>query len=221
MCGVLARYVLVSTGNHLRGRTMKHLNMLGLAAVAAAALMAFVGASTATATTLTSGATAMKVGDEIHAINSGTGTLTTTYKNITCTESTVKGVISNAGGVGVEASASIEKQWLTWGGCNCEVKTLAGGAISINGEDENKGTVTSNGAEVTTTCNSTLFGTVHCIYSTFGGTDLGTLKGGTGAKIEMKENNIPRLTTNALCAEKAHWDATYVVDSPATLNVDT
>ena len=206
---------------------MKYVKMLGLAAVAAAALMAFVGASTASATTLTNGTTAMKAGDAIHANNSGTVTLTTTFKNITCTESTVAGTISNAGGFkenekkekeDIAVSGSVET--LTWGGCNCEVKTLAGGSLSISSNGANSGAVTSSNAEVTAQCNGTIFGNVHCIYATGAGTSLGTLNGGTGAKLEVKENNIPRLATSAICAEKAHWDATYVVDTPATLNVD-
>lgn len=197
---------------------MKYVKMLGLAAVAAAALMAFVGASTASATTLTNGSTAMVVGDEIHANASGTATLTTTFKNIECKESTVAGTISNAGGEGKAVSGNVSS--LTWGNCNCEVKTLSGGSLSISSTGSNTGAVTSSNAEVTAQCNGTIFGNVHCIYSTGAGTSLGTLNGGKGAKLEVKENNIPRLATSAICAEKAHWDATYVVDVPSTLNVD-
>jgi len=201
---------------------MKYVKMLGLAAVAAMALMAFVGAGTASATTLTGvGGTVLKAGTEIHAVNEGVVKLTTSFKNIECEESTVKGTTDNE--TGTTVTGSIAKTNLTWGKCNCEVKTLEGGKlhVAVSGSGPN-GSVSSSGAEVTANC-STIFGTVHCIYATGAGTSLGTLKGstttGSTATMEIKENNIPRLSTSALCAEKANWDANYVVDVPDTLNV--
>jgi hypothetical protein len=195
---------------------MKYIKMLGLAAVAAAALTAFVGASTASATTLTDENGAVGVGRTIHANNEGVVRLTTTFKNIECNTSTVSGEVTNAGGAGVPVSGSINS--LTFEGCNCTVNVISKGNLSINGT-----TVSSNGAEVTASC-STIFGNVHCIYVTEAGTTLGTLTtssvtGGT-ATLDIEENNIPRLTTNILCAEKANWDAKYVVDNPDVLNVD-
>jgi len=199
---------------------MKHLKMLGLAAVAAAALMAFVGASTASATTLTNGTTAMKAGDAIHANNSSTIVLTTTFKNIECKESTIAGSISNAGGTGVSVSISVSS--LTWGGCNCEFKTLAGGSFIITSVGNDSGSFTSAKAEITTQCNGTIFGNVHCIYATGAGTSLGLIAGGPkAAEIGITDANLPRLATSAICAEKAHLDARYVVDNPASLHIDT
>lgn len=53
---------------------MKFIKMLGLAALTAVALMAFVGGGTASATTLTGeGGAIIKTGTEFHAVNEGKG----------------------------------------------------------------------------------------------------------------------------------------------------
>jgi len=203
---------------------MKYVKMLGLAAVAAAALMAFVGAGTASATTLTGvGGAKLPSGTTIHAVGEGTLTLTTAFKNIECKEEeglvpTVQGKTTNETGASVSGNVEI----LNWGKCNCEVKTLAKGTLSItvSGAGPN-GTLSSNGAEVTSQC-STVFGNVHCIYKT-SNTSLGTLTGSTTTKstatMDISSANIPRLSTDPLCAEKANWDANYKVTNPDTLNV--
>jgi len=200
---------------------MKHLKMLGLAAMAAAALMAFAGASTASATTLTNGTTAMKFGDGIHANNSGTVTLTTRFKNIECSGSTLGGAILSAGGAGQGVSVSVSS--LTWSGCNCEVKTLAGGILTITGGGTNSGFIMGGGAEITAQCNGTIFGNVHCIYATIA-TELGSIHGGMGATINISGAagaHLTPLNTSFLCNELTSWDATYVVDAPSTLNIDS
>jgi hypothetical protein len=194
---------------------MKHVKMLGLAAVAAAALMAFVGAGTASATTLTGvGGSVLKTGTTIHAVNSGIAKLTTSFKTIECSKSTVQGKTTSETGTAVTGNVEI----LTFEECNCEVKVLNKGSLSIEriGATSN-GTLKSSGAEVTATCSS-IFGNVHCIYAT-SNTDLGTLTGGTTAVMGISSADIPRLSTNALCDEGANWDATYKVDNPDTLNV--
>jgi len=193
---------------------MKHLKRLGLAAVAAMALMAFVGAGTASATTLIGvGGSVLKAGTTIHAVNVGTVTFTTEVKNVECTGSTIQGTTSNETGTTVNITVST----LTFTGCNCEVKVLKTGTLSIEriGTTSN-GTVKSNGAEITESC-STIFGTVHCIVAT-SGTDLGTLTGGTTATIDISSAQIPYLTTSSLCSA-GRWDATYKIDNPDTLNV--
>jgi len=203
---------------------MKHRKMLGLAAVAATALMAFVGVGTASATTLLGvGANRLPTGTTIHAVGEGTLTLTTAFKNIDCKEEaglvpTVQIKTTNETGASVSGNVGI----LNWGKCNCEVKTLAKGtlSISVSGAGPN-GTLSSNGAEVTSQC-TTIFGDVHCIYKT-SNTALGTLTGtnatGATATMDISSANIPRLSTDSLCTEKAQWDASYIVDNPDVLNV--
>jgi hypothetical protein len=107
---------------------MKHVKMLGLAAVMAAALMAFVGAGTASATTLTGvGGSVLKPGTTIHVVNSGSTRLTTTFKNIECSGSTAAGSTSNETGTTI----TIQVTERTTEGCSCEVKVLKTGMLFI------------------------------------------------------------------------------------------
>jgi hypothetical protein len=207
---------------------MKYVKMLALAAVAAAALMAFVGANSASATVLcmnnlntTTCGAPFGVNEEIHAVlKAGTkAKLVTSFKTIECEESTSKGTIGNAGGKEATVSGPIES--LTWGKCNCEVvKTVKGGTLEIHwiAETDN-GTLTSSGAEVETTC-STIFGKVHCVYVT-SNTDLGTLDGGKPAVLTVKGSKIPvdAEHSNSLCPEKSEWNAEYEVTTPNPLYV--
>ena len=165
---------------------MKYIKMLGLAAVAAAAMMAFVGAGTASATVLcennqTSGCTnAVAKGTVLDfSVETGTSALLKGPFGetiATCTESTVKGPVSNAGGAGATVSGSIET--LTFGSCNRPVTVSAPGSLEVHhiaGSDN--GTVTSTGAKVTIH-NVPLFGS--CNYET-NSTDVGKLTGNTAA----------------------------------------
>lgn len=214
---------------------MKYVKMLGLAAVAAAALMAFVGVSTASATVLCttaegSGATtgttcaagwAEKEGQEIHAISEGTTTLTTSFKNIECKKSTVAGKLANEGSATETVKGNIET--LTFEECNCEVNVLQKGELEIHWiEGTHNGTLTGNKSVITTQC-STIFGAVHCIYTT-SNTHLGTLTGsattGKTATLDVEGKNIPLFEpTSSLCPEKSAWDAKYEITTPDTLNV--
>jgi hypothetical protein len=203
---------------------MKHLKILGLAVVAAAALMAFVGASSASATVLCKegkgevcpeGQT-YPAGTKIEAkLVAGTkAKLVTAFKTIECEESAVSGETSAEEAeplTGPEGTLSFSK-------CNCEtVNVLKAGTLSTTWiAGTNNGTLSSTGSETTVQCAS-LFGTVHCIYVTEK-TDVGTLAGGNPAKLTAKAT-IPRLTTDSLCAEKSEWSAEYEVTSPKPLFV--
>jgi len=190
---------------------------LGPAFVVAAALMAFAGVGTASATTLTGvGGAVLKTGTTLHVVSSGTNTMTTSFLNIQCTSSKAAGKTSNETGTAI----MIEVTERTTEGCNCEVKVLKTGTLAITWTSGNNGTVSSSGAEITANCSS-IFGNVHCIYAT-NNTDMGTLVGSatTGATATLNTSaDIPRLSTSALCAEKGTWDAAYKVDNPDTLNV--
>lgn len=207
---------------------MKYLKMLGLAAVAAAALMAFVGSSTASATVLckvpgtgtTTGTTcpageAYPSGTTVKAqLVAGTvAKLTTSFKTVECKKSTTEGATS------AEEATQLTgpEGTLTFSECNCEVVVLHAGTVSTEWlAGTHNGTQRSSGSETTTTC-STLFGNVHCIYTT-SNTDLGTLTGGNPAKLDASAE-VGRLTTNAACAEKALWEAEYEVTTPKPLYV--
>jgi ABC-type glycerol-3-phosphate transport system substrate-binding protein len=75
---------------------MKYLKILGLAAIAAAALMAFAG--TASATTLTSPkGTIVKTGTVIHAVSEGHVVFDPPFSKSEC-NLTIEGTTSNEGG---------------------------------------------------------------------------------------------------------------------------
>jgi len=206
---------------------MKYVKMLGLAAVVVAALMALVGASSASATVLCktpgtgspTGTTcpsgwAYTAGTTTHEVNEEKVTLTTTFKNIECKKSIIEVEIENEGSASETPKGPVKK--LTFEECNCTVTVLKDGTQEFHWiEGTNNGTITSSGSEVTAICSS-IFGTEHCIYVTEN-TDLGVSKGGAEATVEIAENDIPRLTTNELCAEKAAWDGKYKVESPKAL----
>jgi hypothetical protein len=201
---------------------MKYVKMLGLAAVAAAALMAFVGASTASATVLTSPAgTKLPAGTVITStLEEPPAVLTGGFKNIECKKSSVGGKTTNEGGTSETVKGTIET--LTFEECNCEVVVVSKGTLEIhNIAGTANGTLTSSGAKVTVNC-STIFGNVHCIYTT-NNTDLGTLTGsktlgGKTATMDITAT-IPQEETNFLCAEESVWHAKYLVTSPDYLDV--
>jgi hypothetical protein len=201
---------------------MKYLKMFGLAAMAATALMAFVGAGTASATVLCKNnlntekcSEPYPAGTKIEATSIGTAKLDTSFKTIECNKVSGSGKLLQAGSstttpVGGEGT-------VTFSECNCEVKVLKTGTGEIHhiaGTDN--GTLTSTGAEATVSC-STIFGTVHCIYAS-NNTDAGTLTGGNPAK-EKVTMEVPRLPTSGLCSEQATVTAEYEVTSPKPLYV--
>jgi hypothetical protein len=203
---------------------MKYIKMLSLAAVAAAALLAIVGASSASATVLCKAEPtgvestcpanqAYPAGTTTHEVNEGVVTLTTTFKNIECKKSEIEVEIEKEGGATETLTGPVKK--LTFEECNCEVKTVADGTQEFHWVSPKNGTITSTGSEVTAKCN-TIFGTEHCIYVT-NSTDVGLSTGGSPAKVDIESNEIPRLTTNELCAEEAKWDGHYKVESPNPL----
>jgi len=199
---------------------MKYIKMLGLAAVAAAALMAFVGAGTASATQLTgAGGAVLGVGTEIKAENEGKVILDPPFGAIECSVSNVAGSVTNAGSSTTTVSGSIAT--LTFSSCNATVTVLKKGTLEIHtqsGSANNNGTLTSSGAEVTVQ----FLGT-HCIFST-NNTDLGTVTGsattGGNATLDISAT-IPRTggSSGAFCGSTAAWTGAYKVTSPATLNI--
>jgi hypothetical protein len=163
---------------------MKYLKMLGLAAIAAAALMAV--AASASATTLEVGGTAKNSAVGISAsLKSGTSALlqdefgTTTD---TCTESAVAGEttwVKHANGelthekyTGTKVGGPVST--LTFAKCTHTTTVIARGNLFVHWTSGTNGTVSSNGAEVTV--QSTFFG-ASAICKTGEGTNIGTLTG--------------------------------------------
>ena len=196
---------------------MKYLKILGLAAVAAMAVMAFVGAGTASATVVckTTASPCGSQASELEATLTKGGTASLQAEGITldtCTEGKVKGSITSQGAT-VTASGPVSAANLTWGNCTQTTTTNEGGTLevhSISGTEN--GTVTAKGFVVTV---NTIFGS--CTYG-FGTTakDLGTLVGGAPATLAI-EASVPRIS--GPCPATATWKANYTVTSPNPLYI--
>jgi hypothetical protein len=194
---------------------VKHVKMLGLAAVATIALMAF-AASTASATTLKSGGSTVT---SFEASLAESAKLTDTSGTVldTCT---VGGISfqANADSAGGELKGS---GTITHGakgaGCAQTTDTLNNGTFGItwiNGTIS--GTVKSYGYEVT----AELAG-VSCGYGTSAsGTTLGTLVGSETSNATL-EINIPLEFKFGpfLCPRSVVWRAKYIVTNPNPFRV--
>jgi hypothetical protein len=184
---------------------MKHIKMLGLAVMAAAAFMAFTGS--ASAQTLTSPAGTEYTGT-IEATASGSLLLKAGFANITCTSSTVAGKVTTNNNTHAAGAIST----LTYSNCgSATVDTLKTGELTIQ---KSTGAVSGSGSEVTVA----VFGT-SCVYGTKTGTALGTLTGGTPAKMTINAN-LPLISGGFGCANPANWSGSYTVTNPKTLLVD-
>jgi hypothetical protein len=193
---------------------MKYLKMLGLAAVAAMALMAVVGAGTASATAVYGNGAKLGVGAEIKAsLTGGTARLENTAGEVldTCTGGEVKGTISNAGGEAATVSGSVSTANLTWSGCTKNpTQTTSGGTLEIHHiSGKTNGTLTASGFNVTV---AGIFG-VSCIYGTGSNLDLGEVEGSKSKQAILNINVVVNgaAGNSFLCPSHAIWNADYKV----------
>lgn len=189
--------------------------MLGLAAVTALSLMAFVGAGTASATTLSTDAAGTfyySVGTEIllslKAGTSATFDMTAGGEIATCAETTIKGAVGTATGTWVRGNISV---WIA-GGCKqtSDITTL--GSLEVMKTGEDKAEVVGRGSTVTIQ----LFG-LTCAYGTGEGTKLGTITGGEASELLINAV-IQKLEGPIFCPNTGRWTATYVVTTPHALH---
>jgi hypothetical protein len=194
---------------------MKYVKILGLLAVAAAAMMAF--AASASATTVTNAAGSST--PTIHAVNEEAHVeLHNSIVNIKC-QSTAAGTAPAAteGGTGQEVSGPLSS--LTFTNCTNEwaIDIASNGSLSIaykeaGGGTHGVGTLKSTGARVTATRAG-----LSCIYET-NGTPIGTVTGGNPATLAISAN-IPRVGGSFLCGgSTAAWTGSYVTTE--TLKID-
>lgn len=201
---------------------MKHAKIIGLVAVAAAALMAFVGAGTASAATSTLCSEAKSpcpegqrwpLGTVIDfSLKPGTSANLVTTNNEpldTCTESTVKGILETDSTKGTLAGGKVTE--LTWGNCTFPTKTLFTGGLQVEGLAGGNGTVKSTG-KFEVEIKTVIFGT--CNYGVTEGTDLGELKEGKPATF-VANAVAKKLGGSFLCPETSKWSAEYVLTEPA------
>lgn len=216
---------------------MKYLKILGLAAVAAAALMAFAGAGTASATTTLckvtedncSEANMYPVGTEIHAVlKAGTkAVLTPTGElpNVSCEESTLRAKTITT----TTPEATIEE--LTFKKCNNTVEVLEPGRLQIHWDVEHNGYLTVHGFHVRV---KALFGALSCDFGeTFTAnehdtsveppkTNRMTVTGGETAFVDATAEiplTVGGKTGSLNCPTAAIWHAEYEVAKPKPLYI--
>lgn len=209
---------------------MKYMKMLGLAAIAAAALMAFVGASSASATVLCKvtpeGANATcpstqdyPAGTKIEStLEAGTTAILESGSTVldTCTASTVAGETKTTGSATETVKGPITT--LSWGTaatpCSKTTDTISKGELEIHWiKGTHNGTLVGKGSEVTI---NTIFGT--CVYGSSTGITFGTVESGSPAKIAINAV-VPKISGNFACPETSRWTANYTVTSPTPLYV--
>jgi hypothetical protein len=203
---------------------MKHLKMLGLAAIAALGLMAFVGAGTASATTLCTNTkeeggktvcnVAYGVGTEISSsLKTGTSAIlaNTSGETIaTCNSSSTKGSIQTSN-TGTWVGGAITE--LTWGGCSQTTDNVSLGSLEIMQTTGDAGTVVGKGSQVTLS----IFG-VSCTYGTGEGTTLGTITGGEAPELAINAS-LPKTAGGFFCPGSGRWTANYIVTTPHAVHV--
>lgn len=193
---------------------MKYAKMLGVAAMALAALMAFAG--TASATRVTAPANTLFTGT-IKATSTNTELHNSfTFGTIKCGHSEVEGTVTSHGS-GVTAVGSISK--LTFTSCTGGEPTspvTKRGTLEVHYTSGTNGTATSNGAEVI--IHKTLVGT--CVFTT-SNTDIGTVTGGKPASLDINSSTINQTGSNPFCPATATWTGNYTVTSPAELLLDS
>jgi hypothetical protein len=197
---------------------MRSLKKLGLAVVAAAALMAIVGTGTASATVICKNNLSTTACSEIYPVGTkgtaslaaGTTALLETTGGellVTCTGSTISSSIENAGSAATTVKSGVSTMNFT--GCNLTVDVLKGGSAELHhiaGTDN--GTLTTFNTEVTVM----IFG-VSCTYGSGTGLDVGITVGGNPGSM-MLSTAFPRIAGGFLCPADARFTGKYVATSP-------
>jgi hypothetical protein len=197
---------------------MKCLKALGLAAVAAMALTAFLGANSASATVLCTTAaspcgTSWHVDELDASVAAGQSvTLRNTSGSIeaTCTVATAKTTKVATGSSSTTPVGKVEKAELTWGpvnnGCTNKTETVAGGELEVHQiAGTHNGTVTATGFEV-----AVVLAGVNCTFGLEGTKDIGVLKGGAPAIMEVAVVVVKK-AGSFLCPSTGGWEGNYTI----------
>lgn len=199
---------------------MKYLKMLGLAAVAAAALMAIVGVGTASATVLchtTSTPCAEKWGlgttveFTVKPGTSGVWSRTNGEVVATCPEGEIKGNIAKAGSETSTVEIPVEASHFVWKSC-IETNTLEGGSLEVHtipGTDN--GTVTARGFKFTT-----VVAGINCVYGFAEAGSLGTLTASeTGSSVLDINTFFIKREGSILCPSNLTWTEQFTQTAPS------
>lgn len=190
---------------------MKNVKMLGIAIVGAMILTALVGAATASATALYSGATKQGAGTVIETTGTG-AVLKAGFATIECGHFEMDGKIENAGGAGVSVSGNYNN--VSFAECNATFHVLKKGGFSKHHIAGTKNaTITWTFPEFTVS----LLGT-SCTYGG-GSIDVGLLTGSTtGPAVTVTSASMPRAAGGFLCANPASFTASDTVTTPNPLH---
>ena len=185
---------------------MKYVKMLGLLAVAAAALMAFAGTASATISSSTGETPTI----EATGVNTA---LDGAFTTVTCSHSAVKGTVN----AHTATTASGPISTLDFTGCNYPVTVTTPGSLEVTTvAPTGNGTLTSSNASVSI---HTSVGT--CVFTT-NKTHIGTVTGsittGGNAVLDIT-GKIPRTGGNFLCGSSGQWTGSYTITHPSTFNV--
>ena len=198
---------------------MKYLKMLGLAAIAATALIAFVGAGSASATvfcstesTPCSAKWAKGTQLEFSVAPGSSAEWKTGLSTNTCTGGTLKGTMLNEGGSAETIKLSVAASDFSWTNCTFSNATLKGGELEIHSiSGSNNGTVTMKGFEFTTS--TTQYGS--CIYGAGTGVHLGTLTAsGTGKAMIGFAVTLTKTGGGFLCPNTMEWIEEWIQTKP-------
>jgi hypothetical protein len=199
---------------------MKYLKMLGLLAIAAAALTAFAGTASASTLTSPTGTAATSL-----TMTAGATSVDFAFVTVTCQSSHVTGSVTSQG-----ASQTVKANItaFTFSNCNYPVHVKKFGSLELHAVTKTaphatcavnycNGTLTSSGTEVeiTTSIGSCVFTTTNTSLGTVTGTDTT----GGNAKLDIQAS-IPRTGGSFLCGASYTWTGSYNVTSPATLWID-
>jgi hypothetical protein len=218
----LGRKLTSATGAGDQGEIMKYLKMLGLAGLRVAALMAFVGAGTASATggvlcstasgftPCTSRWTALVTFD--WSLKAGTSAEVKVGEAVlnTCTAATVRGrLTSNPSG----GSATGSYTEVTWGTaatpCTRSTVTTKLGAFRVESDGDGNGILIADEEMRWTTLVDSLF---TCEYGVKAGTTIGTLDEGKPATLTV--NVVLQRLNDCFASSETVWTATYVQTEP-------
>jgi hypothetical protein len=206
---------------------MKYVKMLGLAAVAVMAAMAFLGTSPSSADVLCTvnqdPCPKKEVVTKIWEISiqknwassriedtSGSTTLST------CTGG-LAGTSEVKQGEGVHVTGEITE--LTWSGCTTTTDTVKNGSIEVSRiSGTSKGTVTLKSTEMTLTITG-----VSCTYGAGTGADIGTLSSTTEPEEATIAVNavLTKTAGGFLCPADVRWVDVPVITSHKTIYLDT
>jgi hypothetical protein len=206
---------------------MKHLKLLGMAIVAVAAMTAFLGAGSASATVLCKTATSPCTGGTYGsgtAINaslkSGTAAeLTTSLGTVVCNKSGTNGKTTSAGGgAGVAVTGTLEA--LTFEECKLGTTSCTVASVHKPYNAKIAWTSGSNGnLEVGTSGAGNPGATVKCgIFINCEFTTASAVLGVTGGTPALAEaNNISLSRSGGICPSTSTWKAVYSVTTPSPL----